>query len=100
MFGSTAIALLGGIAVWIGVSAVQDRRVGLKRLKILPAVLLAGIAVEVIWMSRAPFDEWPRVPGFPGPTPQLILKDGHNPELGKATPAIFPPACKKAFDSP
>ena len=100
MFGSTAIALLGGIAVWIGVSAVQDRRVGLKRLKIFAAVLLAGIAVEVIWMSRAPLDEWPRVPGFPGPYfQQLLLKDGHNPELGKARLGDIPVRVgKKAFE--
>ncbi len=100
MFGSAAIALLGSIVAWIGVSAVRDRHLGMKRLKVFAAVLLAGIAVEGIWMSRAPFDEWPRVPGFPGPYfKQLILKDGHNPELGKATLGDIPArVVKKAFE--
>jgi hypothetical protein len=85
MFGSTAIALLGSIFMWIAVGMLRDRACGAMRLQKFLAVLLVAVTVEGIWMSRKPFDEWARVPGFPGPyLQQLFLKNGHDPELGRA----------------
>ncbi len=99
MFGSTAIGLMGGIVVWIAVSALRDRALAFARLKMFAAVLLVGIAIEGLWMHRKPPEEWP-VPGFPGPyLQQLMLKDGHYPELGKATARDIPARIgKKAFE--
>jgi hypothetical protein len=98
MFGSTAIALPGSIVVWIGLSALRDRGLGVSRLKMFAAVLLVSIAVEGFWMQRKPPQEWP-VPGFPGPyLQQVVLKDGHFPELGRATGRDIPVRMgKKAF---
>jgi hypothetical protein len=91
MFGSTAIALLGSIVAWIAASMLRDRLLGVMRLQKFLAVLLVAVAVEGIWMSHQPFDEWPRVPGFPGPyLRQIVLKNGHFPELGKATLVDIP----------
>ncbi len=91
MFGSTAIALLGSIALWIALAMLRDRAVAFKLLQKFAAVLLVGIAVEGIWMSRKRFDEWPRVSGFPGPyLQQLLLKNGHDPGLGRATLSDIP----------
>jgi hypothetical protein len=100
MFGSTAIALLGSIVMWIAFSMFRDRAPGVKRLQKFAAVLLVALLVEGIWMSRKPFDEWPRVPGFPGPyLQQLLLKNGHNPELGRAAFRDIPARIgQKAFE--
>ncbi len=100
MFGSTAIALLGSIAIWIMVSMFRDRALGVMRLKKFLAVLLVAVAVEGVWMSHKPFDEWPRVPGFPGPYPQqLLLKNAHDPGLGRATLSDIPARIgQKAFE--
>lgn len=100
MFGSTAIALVGSFVMWIAISMLRERALGVMRLRKFLAVLLIAIAVEGIWMSRKPFDEWPRVPGFPGPyTQQLLLKDGHDPELGRATLNDIPARIgRKAFE--
>jgi hypothetical protein len=100
MFGSTAIALLGSIVAWITFSMFQDRPLGVMRLQKFLAVLLVAIAVEGIWMSRKPFGEWPRVPGFPGPyAQQLFLKDGRNPGLGRAALSDIPSRIgRKAFE--
>ncbi len=99
MFGSTAIALVGSIVVSIAVSALRDRALAFARLKMFVAVLLVGVAVEGLWMHRKPPEEWP-VPGFPGPYfQQLAVKDGHYPELGKATLRDIPVRIgKKAFE--
>jgi hypothetical protein len=100
MFGSTAIALLGSIVVWIAGSMLRDRPLAVIRLQKFLAVLLVAAAVEGIWMSRKPFDEWPRVPGFPGPyAQQLFLRNGHDPGLGRATLSDIPARIgQKAFE--
>ena len=100
MFGSTAIALVGSIVMWIAVSMSRERPLGVMRLQKFLAVLLVTVAVEGIWMSRKPFDEWPRVPGFPGPyAQQLFLKNGHDPGLGRAALSDIPARiAQKAFE--
>lgn len=91
MFGATALALLGSIVLWIGISLIRDCVRGFARCKKFALVLLVAAVVQGIWMSRKPFGEWPQVPGFPGPyLQQLLLKDGHNPELGKASVSDIP----------
>jgi hypothetical protein len=86
MSGSTAIAIVASIVIWIAISLLRDRADGARRLGKFLVVFLIAVVVEGLWMSRQPFDEWPQVPGFPGPyLQQLLLKDGHYPELGKAT---------------
>jgi hypothetical protein len=100
MFGSTAIALMGSIVMWIAISMLRDRPLGAMRLQKFLAVLLIAVAVEGIWMSRKPFDEWPQVPGFPGPyAQQLFLKNGHDPGLGRAVLGDIPARIgRKAFE--
>jgi len=99
MIGSAAIALLGGLVVWIAITMVRDRALGVARLKLFLAVLLVGVVAEGLWMNRKPPEEWP-VPGFPRPyLQQLFLKNGHYPELGSATLGDIPiRIARKAYE--
>src|SRR6266853_1495965 len=56
MFGSTAIALLGSIVLWIALSMFRGRALGVKGLQKFVAVLLVAAVVEGIWMNRKAFD--------------------------------------------
>ena len=91
MIASVSIALLGAMIMVIGVALFSDRQLAVKRLKTFAAVLLAGIAVQGLWMHRKPAPlEWP-LPGYPRPyVEQLKVKYGNDPELGMATLSDIP----------
>jgi hypothetical protein len=99
MIGSAALALLGGVMVWVAITMARDRPLGFARLKLFLPVLLVGGVVSGLWMSRKPPEEWP-VPGFPRPyLQQLYLKNGHYPELGNATLVDIPVRiARKAYE--
>ncbi|HKV64729.1 MAG TPA: hypothetical protein VJO16_22685 [Candidatus Acidoferrum sp.] len=99
MIGSAALALLGGVVVWIAITMVRDRSLGVARLKLFLPVVLVGVVATSLWMGRKPPDEWP-VPGFPRPYfQQLFLKNGHYPELGYATLGDIPiRIARKAYE--
>jgi len=100
MIASAAIALLGALAVWSGVTFFRDRRLAVARLRPSLVVLLLGTAVQGLWMHRhaAPL-EWP-IAGYPRPyLSQLMVKDGNDPELGMATLLDIPVrVAKNAID--
>lgn len=83
---STGIALLGGLVIWIGASALTHRPRALSRVKTFLPVVLLGLAAEGWWMLRAPpASDWP-LPGYPASyVSQLRLKSGNFPELGMAS---------------
>jgi hypothetical protein len=99
MIGSAALALLGGVVVWIAITLLRDRALGVVRLKLYLPALLVGVVVASLWMTRKPPEEWP-VPGFPRPYfQQLFLKNGHYPELGNATLGDIPiRIARKAYE--
>ena len=87
MIASAGIALLAAIVLKVICTYWGDRKLAAARLKEFAVVLLLAIAVQGLWMQRKPAPlEWP-IPGYPRPyLQQLLVKDGHNPELGYATP--------------
>lgn len=97
MFASAGIAFLVAIVAQVSAQFFRDRRLALVRFKTYIAILIVGIAVQGLWMSRQRVDasagiaasEW-QLPGFPQSyVSQLKVKSGNYPELGMATPADF-----------
>jgi hypothetical protein len=85
---STGIALAVGILGWVAISSLTDRRAARRRIKVFLPLVIAGIAVQGIWMqwaARHQFSEWP-VHGYQeNYLAQLKLKNGNDPEMGMAT---------------
>jgi hypothetical protein len=87
MIAAAEVALLGAMIAASAATYLKDRRLGLLRLRRFLPVVLVGIAVQGLWMSRkaAPL-EWPEVPGYPAAyVQQLKVKRGNDPEEGMAT---------------
>jgi hypothetical protein len=91
MVATAGIALLGAIVLSLATGFFQDRQFAFARLKKFVAVLLLGIAVQGLWMSRKPAPmEWP-LPGYPKPyLEQLKVKNGNDPEQGLIRPRDIP----------
>jgi hypothetical protein len=55
-------------------------------------VLIAGVAVQVFWMRRAPAPpEWPELPGYPASyLEQVKVRSGNEPQLGLAVATDIP----------
>ncbi len=85
---STGLALLGGLAAWLGVSLLRERKIAKRRLKVFVPLLVAGLAVQGAWMYWAANNqssEWP-IGGYQQHyIAQLKLKNGNYPEQGLAT---------------
>jgi hypothetical protein len=97
MFASAGIAFLAAIVAHISAQFFRDRRLALGRFRTYFAILIVGMAVQGLWMSRQRIDasagiaasEW-SLPGFPQSyVSQLKVKSGNYPELGMATPSDF-----------
>ncbi len=95
MFASAGIAFLGAIVASTGILFLRNRPLALSRVKLYFTVLLLGLAVQGVWMTRAPAEasagisarEWP-VLGFPHSyLSQFKIKSGNCPEQGLATPS-------------
>jgi len=85
---SVCIALLVGLIAWCGASFLAARELGMRRAKMLSIPLALGIAAQVawsVWAHRHENLEW-KLPGYPQSyLSQLMVKNGHHPELGLAS---------------
>jgi hypothetical protein len=88
MIRSTGMALLSGIVGWQAVSFVREPERAKRRFKILLLLVIAGGAGQLAWMfwaARHQTFEWP-IHGYREHyVAQLTLKNGNDPELGRAT---------------
>ena len=91
---SSGIALLGGLFAWLAVSRFAKREVRRRRLKTFVPLLLIGLFVEILWLQWAAHNDvlqWPMVGGYPQSyIKQLEMKNGNNPDLGKASLSDIP----------
>jgi hypothetical protein len=91
---SSGIALIAGLFAWLAVSRLSSRHVWVRRLKTFVPLLLIGLFTEIIWMEWGAKHEvlqWPTVGGYPQSyIAQLTMKNGNNPELGKASWSDIP----------
>jgi hypothetical protein len=91
---SVGIAFLSGLVMWAVASRFANREVRLRRLRTFAPLLLTGLFVQIIWMQWAANHEalqWPMVGGYPQSyIKQLEVRDGNNPELGKASLTDIP----------
>src|SRR5215813_499380 len=90
---TSGIALVVGIVVWIGATFWFNRARGVVRLKTFGGLVVCGMLVQLAWSNWATprrVDEWP-VDGYPRPyVEQLAVRNGNEPELGRATLADIP----------
>jgi hypothetical protein len=86
---SSSIALLLGICAWLVVSWFAKRQIARSRLKTFLPIVLVGLSVQIVWMewgAKHEVIQWPMVGGYPQSyISQLEMKNGNNPELGKAS---------------
>src|SRR5215470_1512439 len=86
-------ALVVGIVVWIAATFWFNRARGVVRLKTFGGLVVCGMLVQLAWSNWATprrVDEWP-VDGYPRPyLEQLAVRNGNEPELGRATLADIP----------
>lgn len=87
MIATAGIVLLAAVVLKLAFTFRSDRGLAVRQLKGFAALLLLATSTQGLWMHRkAASLEWP-IPGYPRPyLQQLWVKDGHNPELGYATP--------------
>ena len=84
---SVGVALLAGLAVWIGTSLLIVPGIGRRRLRRFVLPLVIGLTAQLcwsVWAHRRENFEW-QLPGYPRSyISQLRVKNGHHPELGEA----------------
>ncbi len=95
---SAGIALVGGLAAWLAVSWLTDRRAAGGRLRIFLPMVVAAMLAQAAWMhwvAAHEFIEWP-IGGYPRSyVSQLSVKSGNDPELGAASLVDIPPRVVK-----
>jgi len=90
---SVGVALLAGLAAWIGTSLLVVPDIGRRRLRRFVLPLVIGLTAQLcwsVWAHRRESLEW-QLPGYPQSyISQLRVKNGHHPELGEAQLADIP----------
>lgn len=93
MTRSVGIALLGGLFLWIAVSVFTNRQLVRARIIKFFIPLLLALVVQGLWSGWAKqrqVEQW-SIGGWPHSyMSQLLLKDGNDPELGRATLGDIP----------
>jgi|HubBroStandDraft_5_1064220.scaffolds.fasta_scaffold15652_2 hypothetical protein len=83
---SAGVALLAGLAAWVGTSQLIVPGIGRRRLRRFVVPLVIGLTVQLcwsVWAHRRENFEW-QLPGYPRSyVSQLRVKNGHHPELGE-----------------
>jgi 4-amino-4-deoxy-L-arabinose transferase-like glycosyltransferase len=91
---SAGVTLCLGFGAWLAVTFFVDPARRIHRLRRFVPVLLAGLLAQSLWAVWANKNEtppeWP-IGGYPGAyTNQLFLKNGNQPQLGRATLGDIP----------
>lgn len=93
MVRSVGVALLAGLAAWIFASFLLAPGIARRRVARMLAPLVLGMSAQLgwsVWAQRNQVLEW-NLPGYPESyLSQLLMKDGHYPELGRAHASDFP----------
>ncbi len=91
---SAGVTLVLAIVAWAGVRIVRDPRGAWRRCRVFVPVVVAGLIVQGAWMSwirhyeTAP--DWP-IGGYPQAyTSQFWVRNGNQPELGRASVTELP----------
>jgi hypothetical protein len=90
---TSGIALVIGMVAWIAATFWTSRARGIARLKRFAGLVVCGLLVQLAWSTWTTprqVDEWP-IGGYPKPyLAQLTVKNGNEPELGRASLADIP----------